>query len=141
MQIFEINRTEDLSAPAKILLENHTKRTVVLKGDLGAGKTTFVRTFVNMIDPDIIVSSPTFTLMNVYETEKLTINHFDLYRLSSAEEALEWGFDEFVLDADYSFVEWAERAPELIPVPHTLIQIKHGDSMNHRVLSIEEIEN
>ncbi|MGL4388054.1 MAG: tRNA (adenosine(37)-N6)-threonylcarbamoyltransferase complex ATPase subunit type 1 TsaE, partial [Brevinema sp.] len=113
----------------------------VLQGDLGAGKTTLVRTFISLWDQEIIVSSPTFTLMNVYSFHGITIHHFDLYRLSSSYEALEWGFEEFVTNCDYAFIEWAERALDLIPRPYTLIDIAHGSRENEREISLSIIES
>ena len=121
-----------------IINQKHPK-TIVLQGDLGAGKTTFVREFINQLDSDTIVASPTFTLMNIYHINNLTIHHFDLYRLGSVGEALEWGFEEFVRECDFSFVEWAERAWELIPAPYTLIELKHGATETERTLDISII--
>ncbi len=140
MPDFHISCTKDLESIAQMILSKQYPKTVVLKGDLGAGKTTFVRTFVSLLDEDIIVSSPTFTLMNIYETDNTLIHHFDLYRLSTPEEAFEWGFDEFVTQGNFVFVEWAERAMEAIPRPYTLINIHHGDDINSRTLTIEIIK-
>lgn len=138
-QYFDIDHIDKLIPIAKLITEGFYPKTVVLQGDLGSGKTTFVRTFMVLHDPAVIIASPTFTLMNIYETDCLTVHHFDLYRLNSVEEVWEWGFEEFVKDCDFSFVEWAERAWELIPKPYTLINIKHGKTPEERSLTIEEV--
>lgn len=135
-----ISHINDLLPFAQKILDKKYPSTIVLKGDLGAGKTTFVRQFVSLLDDNIIVSSPTFTLMNIYQTDQYTIHHFDLYRLHSSEEALEWGFEEFVDQGDFNFIEWAERAPELLPYPYTLITIHHGENQYQRTLSIDIID-
>lgn len=114
-------------------------RVFILQGGLGSGKTTLVRLFAKHFCLDHEVSSPTFTLMNVYEGENISINHFDLYRLSGPAEALEWGFEEHVGAADYNFIEWAERAMELISKPYVLIKLEYGAKENERLISVETI--
>lgn len=82
---------------------------VLLNGDLGAGKTTFVKKFVESISEDAIASSPTFTIMQKYETSVGPVYHFDLYRIETLEELEMTGFFEYL---DYSgtiFIEWAEK--------------------------------
>jgi tRNA threonylcarbamoyladenosine biosynthesis protein TsaE len=95
-----------LNAPAVVLLH----------GDLGCGKTTFVKEVVRALGGDELVTSPTFTLLNTYNA-KFPIYHFDMYRLSSAEEAKNVGFEEYfdknTLDG-VCFVEWSENVEGLI---------------------------
>ena len=114
-------------------LTSSSIRIFVLQGELGAGKTTFVRLFASNFEIENQVSSPTFTLMNIYTAENCTIHHFDLYRLSSSEEALEWGFEDFVASGDYNFIEWAERALELIPKPYTKIHLEHASETTRKL--------
>ncbi|MDK2818218.1 MAG: tRNA (adenosine(37)-N6)-threonylcarbamoyltransferase complex ATPase subunit type 1 TsaE [Spirochaetota bacterium] len=136
---YHIANTNDFIPIILDIINQKYPKTVVLQGDLGAGKTSFVRSFINQLQDNTIVSSPTFTLMNIYHIHNLTIHHFDLYRLTSVEEVLEWGFEEFVTECDFAFVEWAERAWELIPSPYTLINLKHGESETERTLNISII--
>jgi len=133
---FHIAQPDDFIPIILDIINQKYPKTIILQGDLGAGKTTFVREFINQLDGGAIVASPTFTLMNIYHIDDLTLHHFDLYRLSSGAEALEWGFEEFVRECDFSFVEWAERAWELIPTPYTLIELKHGATETERTLDI-----
>lgn len=139
-KLFYISSPKDFIPICKDIINHRYPSTIVLQGELGAGKTTFVRVFVEQLDLSIMTSSPTFTLMNTYQTESITINHFDLYRLSGIAEALEWGFEEFVTESDFSFIEWAERAMEAIPKPYTLIDIQHGKKETERILTITRIE-
>lgn len=90
---------------------------VLLKGDLGAGKTTFVKAVAKALACKDEVTSPTFALLNTYQAKDFPIYHFDMYRLESAEAARELGFDEFFdktkLDG-VVFVEWPENVEGLI---------------------------
>jgi tRNA threonylcarbamoyl adenosine modification protein YjeE len=89
---------------------------VALRGEVGAGKTTLARALIAALlaDRAAEVPSPTFSLSQVYETPRLTITHFDFYRLASADEAREVGFDE-ALENGAAIVEWPERALGLMP--------------------------
>ena len=114
MEIKSLKQTEELaSAFAKVLKPS---TIVILNGDLGSGKTTFVKEVVRCLGCDDLVTSPTFTLLNTYNA-KFPVYHFDMYRLSSAEEAMNIGFEEYFdknsLDG-VCFVEWAENVEGLI---------------------------
>ena len=86
-----------------------------LRGDLGAGKTQFVKGFVAGLGSDAGVTSPTFVLVHEYENGRLPVYHFDFYRLEQREAVLQLGFDDYIFGAGVSVIEWADRYPELIP--------------------------
>ena len=91
---------------------------LALSGDLGAGKTHFVKGLAAGLGAAASVTSPTFTLLHEYPGGHLPLYHFDFYRLDDADEALKIGLDEY-LDGDGACViEWAEKFPALLP-PHT----------------------
>lgn len=89
---------------------------VGLKGELGAGKTTLARAILRAAaeDAQLIVPSPTFTLVEVYETPRGSFWHFDLYRLETPEQAFELGWEEALAEG-ISLVEWPERLGPLLP--------------------------
>ena len=101
---------------------------LALKGDLGAGKSTLARALIRALadDADLDVPSPTFTLVQSYDT-RIPVHHFDLYRLSSAAEIDELGFEE-ALAQGAALVEWPERAEAYLPKTSVLIElVQHGE--------------
>lgn len=107
---------------------------ILLQGDLGAGKTVFSRGVARGlgVDPEIPITSPTFTLMNHYQA-RLDLYHFDLYRLSDPDELLELGFDEYAYGSGVVLVEWPEKLdkPE---TPGLWVSLKRIDE-EHREIS------
>lgn len=122
---------------ARILADLAKPRDVILLyGDLGMGKTVFSRAFVQALtSPDEDVPSPTFTLVQLYDTEKGTIWHFDLYRLKQPDEVYELGFEEALSDG-ISLIEWPERAERLYPRNRLEIKITAGDTPDTRRVAL-----
>ncbi len=87
---------------------------VALEGDLGAGKTTLARAILRALGVTEEVPSPTFTLVQEYETPRLTVRHYDLYRIANAREMGELGLDD-ALDEGAALIEWPERAAGRLP--------------------------
>ncbi|MBF0625980.1 MAG: tRNA (adenosine(37)-N6)-threonylcarbamoyltransferase complex ATPase subunit type 1 TsaE [Magnetococcales bacterium] len=97
---------------------------LLLQGILGAGKTVFARGFVRgMGQPGLVVTSPTFTLMNPYPDGRLPVYHFDLYRLGDSGELSAIGAEEFLDGAGVALVEWPQRGGDLLPPDHLLIDM------------------
>lgn len=104
---------------------------VALNGQLGSGKTNFVRAVCKALGADENqVNSPTFVLMQVYSDGRIPVMHFDTYRLADVDEFLAIGGDEFLNDSEFvCFVEWAERISEVLPADHLTIDIEQtGES-------------
>jgi len=99
------------------------KNIILLRGDLGAGKTTFVKHFMSYLGGEIAdVDSPTFSIVNTYDSTNKPIHHFDLYRLSSAEEIEEIGFMEYIDSGNLCFIEWPQKIAEFLP-PNQVVNL------------------
>lgn len=109
-----INHTDELSAAAEKLLEINNK-IVLFYGDMGAGKTTFIKSICEVLGVADTVSSPTFSIVNEYESPKGPVFHFDFYRLKNETEALDLGYEEYLYSGNYCFIEWPEKIPNLLP--------------------------
>ena len=120
---------QNVQACAAVLAgQAQTGDVIALSGDLGAGKTVFAKAFVRALtNEDEDVPSPTFTLVQIYDGhrdgENLTIWHFDLYRLKTAEEIYETGFEEALSDG-ISLIEWPERAGNLLPRNRLIVHLE-----------------
>ena len=96
----------------------------LLKGEIGAGKTTFMHELAKYLGVNDAVSSPSYAIINEYETrEGEPMYHFDYFRIKSAEEALDTGFLDYIDSGNYCFIEWPEKIESLIPEKHTELVI------------------
>ena len=120
------------------LIEDH--RIVLLKGDLGSGKTTLTQHLCQGLDLDLLMSSPTYSIINEYEISSCNIEnvrkiyHIDLYRLSDLEEAIQIGIEDY-LDNEQAlcFVEWPELIESLLEKA-LLIEIKHNKNESRQII-------
>ncbi len=104
-----------------------------LTGDLGAGKTQFVKGFVAGLRSAAEVTSPTFVLVHEYEGGRLPVYHFDFYRLDNREAVLRIGFDDYIFGDGVSLIEWADRYTDLIPAQAKWLSFELKDE-NSRVI-------
>ncbi len=141
MQIEVESLSEDMTMNiAEKYAKSITSPTVIsLVGDLGAGKTTFAKGFARGLSIKDLVTSPTFTIMNDYKSGRMNLYHFDMYRLTSKEEALELGFGEYfdlrTLDG-VCLVEWAENVKGLLPALFVEVTLTKIDE-NKRKIAFE----
>jgi tRNA threonylcarbamoyladenosine biosynthesis protein TsaE len=98
---------------------------IALRGELGAGKTTFVQGFLEGLKIQDTAQSPTFTYLNIYEGP-LPIYHFDLYRLKNEKDFIQMGFEEFLSSPGMTLIEWPERIPTLLPKGSWNITLSHS---------------
>ncbi len=109
---------------------------IALSGDLGSGKTVFARAFIRALGGDEEVPSPTFTLVQYYELPDFTVYHFDLYRIESAEEVLEFGIDDAFADG-VSLIEWPEKMGAYLPSARLALTLRQGPDENSRVAELQ----
>ena len=98
------------------LTEPH--RVLAFDGQMGAGKTTFIKKLCEQMGTTDIVNSPTFAIVNVYDVEqpyKGEVYHFDCYRLKDIREALDFGAEEYLYSGNYCFIEWPEKIAPILP--------------------------
>ncbi len=124
--------TEALAAALAARLERGD--VVAVSGDLGAGKTTFVRGAARALGVAGPVSSPTFTIGHRYDAP-VPVAHLDLYRIDGLDPA-EWGGLEPYFDGTVAFVEWPERAGDWLPAPRIVVTLEHVDE-THRTVRID----
>src|SRR5688572_5758749 len=116
MAMFISNSVEETIAAGRTYGRNAASGDVfALTGDLGAGKTQFVKGVVDGLGNSAEVTSPTFVLVHEYEGGRLPVYHFDFYRLDNSEAVLRLGFDDYIFGDGVSLIEWADRYPHLIP--------------------------
>lgn len=117
MKTIHIDSEEQLREVAEALLAALDDRTVVaLRGEMGAGKTTLIRSVAECLGVEDQVTSPTFALVNQYESDKgERLFHFDFYRIEDEREAFDLGYEEYFYSGDLCFVEWPEKIEGLLP--------------------------
>lgn len=127
---------ETLYLAAQVALTLRSGDVVLLKGDLGAGKSVFARGLIQAIcGAETIVPSPTFTLVQTYAGPDFTLWHFDLYRIEHAHEIYELGIEE-ALETSVSLIEWPEQGGFAFPKEAYVIEFKYGSSETERILTL-----
>ena len=103
-------------------------RIFAIYGEMGAGKTTFIKALCEEMKVLDNVTSPTFAIINEYKTENgNTIFHFDFYRINSLNEAYDFGYEDYFYSGDYCFIEWPELIESLLPSIAIKVLISEGE--------------
>lgn len=126
---FKIHKIEDWQEVVDQILPKLQHNLLLLKGNLGAGKTTFTQFLLKNLGSTDEVSSPTYAIVNEYRTPKGNVFHFDLYRMKSVGEVFDIGMDEYLDNAFLCIIEWPEiYEEELQALPHHTMTIENtGD--------------
>jgi tRNA threonylcarbamoyladenosine biosynthesis protein TsaE len=125
----DINLEKINEVAANFLKRIGSYKQFAFYGEMGAGKTTFITALCQILKAVDLVSSPTFAIVNEYET--LTGNgifHFDFYRIKEPEELFDIGFEEYLASDHWCFIEWPEKAEELIPETFLKVRIELDES-------------
>lgn len=125
MKDFNITYTlENLQEVAQKCIANAEFKSILFYGEMGVGKTTLIKEIVKLLGSKDDVSSPTFSIVNQYETENDSIYHFDFYRINHEEEVYDIGFEDYFQNTnDWQLMEWPELIPNLLPEQYTKIVI------------------
>lgn len=106
---------------------------ILLNGNLGAGKTHFVKGLAEGLGIKEMITSPTFNIFNVYENNNgFNLNHFDVYRVHDEDEILDIGFEDYIYSDDVSVIEWPSLITGILPLDNINIDINHTDDLNKR---------
>lgn len=124
--MFTIKDLSELAEVAKKILNfaENSPKIWLFQGEMGAGKTTLIKELGKQLGIEDTIKSPTYSLVNEYNSPKVgKVYHFDLYRLKSETEALDFGIEEYLDAGYYCWIEWAEKIPNLLPEQYLYIQI------------------
>jgi len=111
-----VNSLADLPKTAQQLLDfAEDEKIFIFNGDMGAGKTTFIKTFCAVLGVADVVSSPTYSIVNEYVSPKGSVYHFDFYRIKNIQEAYDLGYEEYFYGDGICLIEWPELVAELLP--------------------------
>jgi len=135
---FKKTHLEDLSRVAKELIQRIEKVNVWLfYGEMGSGKTTFIKIIGELLGVEDAMSSPTFSIVNEYAVRAgaKKIFHFDFYRIKSETEAYDIGVEEYFYSDNFCFVEWPEKIPNLLPASYAKITLESEDN-THRTIAV-----
>lgn len=128
---------ENIKNVAAEVLEKANSKYILFSGEMGAGKTTLIKELVKQLGSKHQVSSPTFSLVNEYEGENVSIYHFDFYRIEEETEAYDMGFEDYLDDSHYVFIEWPEKILNLWPEHYSFVKLEVGEHQ-FRTLTLTE---
>ena len=140
--IIETNSAEETFAFARQLGTHAQAGTLfTLTGDLGVGKTVFAQGLAAGLDITEAISSPTFTILQIYDEGRLPFYHFDVYRIADPQEMDEIGYEDYFYGEGVCLVEWAELIGELLPEKRTQILIEKDleKGFDYRRITMDEI--
>ena len=131
-----LNEQNEPVSALDVLRQSEPHRVFAFEGQMGAGKTTFIKQLCQEMGTMDVVNSPTFAIVNVYDVERPypgEVYHFDCYRLKDIREAMDFGAEEYLYSGNYCFIEWPEKIERLLPEDTVYIHIKPQENGDRTV--------
>lgn len=138
--LFLVNEKGEEVKTTDVLLQTAPHRVFAFYGNMGAGKTTFIKQLCEDMGTMDVVNSPTFAIVNVYDVQvpySGEVYHFDCYRLKDLREAQDFGAEEYLYSGNYCFIEWPEMIAPLLPEDTVQVRIEVQDN-GDRTLTIQQ---
>ena len=134
-----VDNIEELDEVAKYVTTLQSQYNLFyLKGDLGAGKTTLIQKIISILGSKDQVVSPSFALVNIYNSPKGEIYHIDLYRLEDIEEAVDLGIEDYIYNKNYCFIEWPEIIEGISPEEYFEINIEILADFRRKIIILKK---
>lgn len=133
IEIKNLNQIDSAAADFLALTKKH--RLIAFYGEMGAGKTTFIKALCQTLGVTDVINSPTFSIVNEYGIEHSNekVFHFDFYRLKKAEEAFDFGVEDYFFSGNYCLMEWPEIVEEILPQNCLKVQIKELEDQKREI--------
>jgi len=139
MNTIEIKNLDEIHEAAKAFVNKIGDHTVfAFQGEMGAGKTTFIKAICEILGVEDVINSPTFAIINEYrsETNGELIYHFDFYRINNPAEAEDLGIEDYFMSGALCFIEWPEKIEDFLPGDTVVVNIK-VDKDENRILTFD----
>lgn len=134
---FVAKNIDDLDLISEKLIDQFNHKVILFYGEMGNGKTTLIKQLCKKLGVSESTSSPTFSIVNEYKTDKNnTIYHFDFYRIKDESEVLDFGYEEYLYSGNYCFIEWPEKIPNMLPDDVVKVTI-NKDENNFRIIEVD----
>ena len=135
---YSVSDESQLNDIALELLNKFDSKLYFFYGEMGVGKTSFIKKFCDKLGVKDVVSSPTFSIINHYKSlSEIDVFHFDFYRTSSVEEIYDLGYEEYIYSSSYCFIEWSERLVDLLPPNYIKIEMVIVDKK--RIIKVQKV--
>lgn len=134
--IIRVNDLSEIAAAAEKFLEEYKdKRVFAFYGEMGAGKTTFIKALCEKLNVLDVANSPTFSIVNEYHVkDDNSLFHFDFYRIENLEEAYDFGYEDYFYSGKYCFIEWPEKIENLLPDGFVKVHIVENDDYSRDII-------